>query len=59
VGIDSTSGLDTQLFLATKIRVKGADGWFERITRAIAKQVHLDIIGPGDDALHRGGVFLV
>ena len=48
---NSTSGHDTQLFLASKIRVKGVDGWFERITRAIDKPVHLDIIGPGDDAL--------
>jgi hypothetical protein len=36
VEVNSTSDHDTQLFLASKIRVKGIKGWFKRLTRAIS-----------------------
>ena len=46
-------------FSASKIRVKGVDGWFERLSRALKvivpgnpdQPVHPNITQPGDDAL--------
>jgi hypothetical protein len=43
---DATSDHDTQLFLASKIKVKGVEAWFQKITRVIKTQVHPDNTGP-------------
>ena len=55
--VDPTSGHDTQHFLASKIRVKGVEGWFERLTRALEviepQPVHPNITEPNEDTFSR------